>query len=860
LAWREFTSTRGESYVVVQNPLAHTYRRLSPEEFFLFRLMDGSKSVQQLVVAYMMEFHRIALQGIAQLVQELRNQEMLEDPPYETYRTLSRAAGSHSLAARASDILTSSLNHEYPIGGMDALVARAYRFAGWSLFTSPGQIILALIALIGVPLLIWNGIKSDAFHAPGVSPLEALAAIALFMLAITAIHEAAHALAVKSYGRSVPRGGFAVLNGFPGLFVDTQDIWMEPRGARIAVSWAGPYSGFILAGASGIVLTFLPPGSVAALLRLFGFVALAGNAVQLMPLVRLDGYFMLMDWLDLPNLRARSLTFIRHDLWSKAIHRRALNREERIFALFGSSALAYSAGLSLLIAWIILTHASDALQLMRNAHSIGAVLIAILAIAITAPFAAGMSLFLVQTGRSLLSASARLSSVAKTRRLRQRVSLLTQVAALARFGDAALESIAFRLREERPVRGTAIVRQGEAGDRFYLIVDGHAGVYHEDSNGSSLLAELGPSDYFGERSLLERAPRAATVRAESNMRLLSLGAREFLASIKEYIAEDVDLRAGFDELAEMDKFPLLQPLGSRERQILLRYLHAESFQRGDRILRENDYGDTFYLLRSGTVAVSRQNREGAEVELQTLSAGDFFGEIALLTDLPRIATVRALDDVRVWTVDRRAFQNLLGQYFNVGDRLMPVARTRLMQDRLIAAGGDEIGDGPQCGAPAPALALDQSGGSVSLDDYRGRKIAIWFSPECSEPEPSVAAAIGRLRSQGIVVLRIVPNEIESGEEPGENSRGYVLLSDLSRRSFRSYGMCTQLPRSQPGSDSPWNAVMSQLSSERNSQTDLYEIREGVAIIDSGGRVERIQLVVSPEELVGALNVHPDSAT
>jgi CRP-like cAMP-binding protein len=848
LKWREFTSVNGEYYVVVQNPRTHTYRRLTAEDFFLFKLMDGSRSVQQLVVAYMVEFHRISLQGIAQLVQDLRDRQMLDDPAYETYERLARLTGSRSLIDRMRGLLAVCLNHEYPVNEVDGLVTRVYRVVGRPLFCAPGTIILALIAAIGVPLLVWHVLKANLLRSPGISPLETMAVVALSLLAVTAIHESAHALTVKSYGRSVTRGGFAILNGFPGLFVDTQDIWMEPRYARIAVSWAGPYSGFVLAGLSGILLTFSPPGTASTFLQIFGLVALAGNSIQLLPLVRLDGYYMLMDCLDIPNLRARSLMFIRHDLWSRVVQRRTLSKEERILAVFGFSALAYSAVLSLLIAWFLLAHAKNAFHMLQHAHTVAGILAFVFVVAIVAPFVAGMLAALCQTGRSLLNASLHLSGAAKERWYRRRVTLIAQVPCLARLGDAAVRALAPRLKEERPMAGETIVRQGEAGDRFYLIVDGRAGVYLEDSAGSSHLAELGPLDYFGERALIERAPRAASVRAESDMRLLSLGAKQFRNSIKDYVAEDVDIRAGFEQLAEMDQFPLLQPLGSRERQVLLRYLHAETYRKGDTIVRENEPGDTFYLLRSGEVRVSRQGSLGEELELQTLSAGDFFGEIALLTDLPRIATVRALGDARTWTLDRQAFQNLLGQYFNLGDRLMPVARERLIGDQVVATGGDDTPGGVELGVAAPELASEPNGGGVSLVGYHGRRIALWFSRDCADSPANVTVAISRLNALGTVVVRVVPDQMEYGTNASGVSGPYIVHPDPSRRSYSSYGMFTGVPRAQPESDSHWNAVMSQLSSELYSRTDLYEIHEGVAIVDSSGRVELLKLVGGADEL------------
>src|SRR5262245_2004732 len=82
LVWRHFTTAHGEDYVIVQNPQAATYLRLPPEDFFVFELMDGTATIRDLVVAYMLKFQRFALPRVARLVQDLRYNQFLVDPPY----------------------------------------------------------------------------------------------------------------------------------------------------------------------------------------------------------------------------------------------------------------------------------------------------------------------------------------------------------------------------------------------------------------------------------------------------------------------------------------------------------------------------------------------------------------------------------------------------------------------------------------------------------------------------------------------------------------------------------------------------------------------------------------------------------
>jgi CRP-like cAMP-binding protein len=91
--------------------------------------------------------------------------------------------------------------------------------------------------------------------------------------------------------------------------------------------------------------------------------------------------------------------------------------------------------------------------------------------------------------------------------------------------------------------------------------------------------------------------------------------------------------------------------------------HAEkvSVSAGDRIVAEGDAADRFYVIARGEVAVTRQSPEGAEIELATLGPGQFFGEIGILAETRRTATVRAIDDVELLALTWAEFQTALEQ-------------------------------------------------------------------------------------------------------------------------------------------------------------------------------------------------------
>ena len=92
---------------------------------------------------------------------------------------------------------------------------------------------------------------------------------------------------------------------------------------------------------------------------------------------------------------------------------------------------------------------------------------------------------------------------------------------------ASLEHLASRLVPLRLDAGTVIVREGDAGDRFYIVAEGTV----EVSQYERALSELGAGDYFGEIALLRNVPRTATVTTRTNVVLYALDRDDFLASV-----------------------------------------------------------------------------------------------------------------------------------------------------------------------------------------------------------------------------------------------------------------------------------------------------------------------------------------
>jgi len=348
------TGREGE-YYVIKNPTERTYHRLSDRDYFLWQRMDGTRSVKDLVVAYFLEYGSFAFARVAMLVAGLKAGFLLSERPINVYRSareqLQRRRPGHWL----DRLWKAFLQKEMAINGLDRFVGHVYRWGGKLLFTWPAQILFVVISAVGIYLFVrifqsgtYSLVTTAGSYWLGVAALIIANLVSVFL------HEMSHALTVKHYGREVRRGGFMLYFGTPAFFVDTTDIWMEGKRARLAVTWAGPYSGLVLSGLACIAMTVWPDFLLNSVLFKFVFLTNISVLFNLNPLLELDGYYLLMDWLEIPMLRRRSLAFIRTGLWrklktlwtarnQKRMGWAAFSREERLFAAFGLLSGAWTA-------------------------------------------------------------------------------------------------------------------------------------------------------------------------------------------------------------------------------------------------------------------------------------------------------------------------------------------------------------------------------------------------------------------------------------------------------------------------------------------------------------------------------------
>lgn len=202
--------------------------------------------------------------------------------------------------------------------------------------------------------------------------------------------------------------------------------------------------------------------------------------------------------------------------------------------------------------------------------------------------------------------------------------------------------------------GETVIRQGDEGDNFYVIDSGEVEVL---VNGEHVTT-IGEGGSFGELALIYGTPRAATVRARTPLKLWGLDRDSYRRIL---MGSTIRKRRMYDEF--LSRVSILESLEKWERLTVADALEPVSFTDGETIVRQGEPGNDFYIIVEGTAVVLQQRNgqaEGSAVEVGRLGPSDYFGEIALLLDRPRAATVRAAGPLKCVKLDRARFERVLG--------------------------------------------------------------------------------------------------------------------------------------------------------------------------------------------------------
>jgi putative peptide zinc metalloprotease protein len=642
----------GSAYSVVKNPHgdrgAGRYLRLEPDDVALVELMDGQRSIQDILIEALQRTGVFALDRLARLTAALGANGFFGEEAPRVYQRLAMQRAERDPLARAALLMKRLIVWDIARwNNADRAVQRIYGWGGWLAFTRAGAVLIGLVCVIGVAA--WVGEVGAARHAlVTINDSFLLGLLALIVLQVLSIsvHEAGHALAIRHYGRRVRRLGLAMYYLFPCVYVDSSDMAMSTRTARIAVSLSGPIGG-LLVGALCALVAATDGGVVggiafkAASLFIFQF------ALNLVPILELDGYYILTDLLDAPMLRQRSIAFARGAVVRKLRKRERWTATEIGLGIYGVLAIVTSL---LMIAFALSlwqSRMSAASKELLASGPIGAAILVLLVIVFIGPLVIALALRIAGWVRSGARASAARRGRGRRVALQERARALMRVPFLVGLSGPAYMAIASHLREEHADVGTTVVTIGEPGDRFYLVRSGLLQALDADG---AVLSTIAPGEGFGELALLDRRPRGATVRATEDAELWSLDRGHFERWIRDRYEIAARIRASTEERAALAALPFFRGLDPTELDRILPRLVTVRVRAGDSLFREGDPGDRYYVLREGEAELSI----GGTL-VSRIGPGAAFGEMALLFGRPRSATVTAVSDLVLAALGRSEF-------------------------------------------------------------------------------------------------------------------------------------------------------------------------------------------------------------
>ncbi|KAI9504938.1 hypothetical protein GGI25_001737 [Coemansia spiralis] len=217
--------------------------------------------------------------------------------------------------------------------------------------------------------------------------------------------------------------------------------------------------------------------------------------------------------------------------------------------------------------------------------------------------------------------------------------------------------------EEKHVQGgQSVIVQGGVGDYFYIVEKGTFDIFvrRTEADEPVKVAMVEDGGSFGELALMYNAPRAATVTATSDATLWALDRITFRSLLMERTSRKRRLYERF-----LETVPLLKSLEPYERQKIADALESVTYNDKETIVKQGDPGDDFFLIEQGTVRVYKTDADGVTREYPSLNQGGYFGELALLENQVRQATLVACGRTKCARMSKDAFDRLLGPVINI---------------------------------------------------------------------------------------------------------------------------------------------------------------------------------------------------
>ncbi len=306
-------TAEGEPTWTLIDPIRNQYFQIGWRAFQLLSRWKVGSADQLMAMVSAHTIYQVTRQDLDGFIRFLYTNHLTQEPSTGTSQTFaaqSKARNGHWL----SWLVHHYLFFRIPLGRPDRFLKATLPFVT-PLWSKIGGSIIGLLGCFGLYLVSrqWDTFIHTFSHA---FTLKGMVAFGLAVCGVKIFHELGHAYAAARYGCRVHTMGIAFLVMFPVLYTDTTDVWrLTSRRQRCLINAAGVITELSLAMIATFLWNFVPDGMVRSILFFLATSSwIMSLTINLNPLLRFDGYYLLSDWLGIPNLQQRAFTFGRWKL------------------------------------------------------------------------------------------------------------------------------------------------------------------------------------------------------------------------------------------------------------------------------------------------------------------------------------------------------------------------------------------------------------------------------------------------------------------------------------------------------------------------------------------------------------------
>ena len=311
---------QGVTHYAIKDPVALTYHRLRGDQYRVLQLLDGRRHLEEIKDELVRQFpaQSPTLNEVQQLITDLHHKGLVFG--LRTGQAASRIEQRRKkVREQIWTTLANFLSLRLPGWDPDAVLTWLLRWTRWMFH--PVAVALAIVAVLSSWMLLATQFNVFLSRLPAKFSSSLFGWPNLILLWVTLagakiLHEFGHGLTCKYFGGECHEMGFIPLVGIPTLYCDVSDSWtLKSKWSRILIGAAGMIVEIVLSTIAIFVWWTTEPGLLHYLcLNLFFVTAVPTVIININPLMRLDGYYMLSDYLEIPNLRPKADQLLRDGL------------------------------------------------------------------------------------------------------------------------------------------------------------------------------------------------------------------------------------------------------------------------------------------------------------------------------------------------------------------------------------------------------------------------------------------------------------------------------------------------------------------------------------------------------------------